>query len=158
MRQSLTLALLQARETAMLFFRPILHKYNLTEQQWRIMRVLFNLRSVDFDELSKKTCILKPSLTGILNRMERDELIFKLKPLNDQRKLFIALTEKGQFISKHVHYEIELGYKKIESSFSLEKLNALQALIEEFNALSSSTELLELNTQPIAEKQNSSTS
>lgn len=48
MHESLTIALLQAREAAMAFFRPILKANHLTEQQWRIIRVLADNRSIDF--------------------------------------------------------------------------------------------------------------
>ncbi|MDA5180708.1 homoprotocatechuate degradation operon regulator HpaR, partial [Klebsiella pneumoniae] len=40
MHDSLTIALLQAREAAMAYFRPIVKRHNLTEQQWRIVRIL----------------------------------------------------------------------------------------------------------------------
>ncbi len=40
MHDSLTIALLQAREAAMAHFRPIVKRHNLTEQQWRIVRIL----------------------------------------------------------------------------------------------------------------------
>ncbi|MGB8973723.1 MAG: homoprotocatechuate degradation operon regulator HpaR, partial [Pseudomonas capeferrum] len=36
---SLTLSLLQAREAAMAFFRPLLNEHDLTEQQWRVIRI-----------------------------------------------------------------------------------------------------------------------
>ena len=39
-RPSLTLTLLQAREAAMSFFRPLLNQHDLTEQQWRVIRIL----------------------------------------------------------------------------------------------------------------------
>jgi len=38
---SLTLALMQARESAMDFFRPHLNRHNITEQQWRVIRILW---------------------------------------------------------------------------------------------------------------------
>ncbi len=41
MHDSLTIALLQAREAAMSYFRPIVKRHNLTEQQWRIVRILW---------------------------------------------------------------------------------------------------------------------
>ena len=34
------------------FFRPVLKEHNLTEQQWRIIRVLADKRSIDFHELA----------------------------------------------------------------------------------------------------------
>ncbi|WP_340613491.1 homoprotocatechuate degradation operon regulator HpaR [Xenorhabdus thailandensis] len=135
MHESLTIALLQARETAMGFFRPILKSYNLTEQQWRIIRVLASSRSIDFHDLACLTCILRPSLTGILTRMERDGLIFRLKPMNDQRKLYVSLTPAGQELYEQAKGQIAEGYKAIEDAFSPEKLAQLLGLLDEFIAI-----------------------
>ncbi|MGQ7172424.1 MarR family transcriptional regulator, partial [Escherichia sp. R-CC3] len=65
-------------------------------QQWRIVRILAESPSMDFHDLAYRACILRPSLTGILTRMERDGLVLRLKPINDQRKLYISLTKEGQ--------------------------------------------------------------
>lgn len=48
MHDSLTIALLQAREAAMAYFRPIVKRHNLTEQQWRIVRILADVRRWTF--------------------------------------------------------------------------------------------------------------
>ncbi len=60
MHDSLTIALLQAREAAMGYFRPIVKRHNLTEQQWRIVRVLAEHPSMDFHDLAFRTCIFAP--------------------------------------------------------------------------------------------------
>lgn len=135
MHESLTIALLQAREAAMAFFRPILKAHNLTEQQWRIIRLLADNRSIDFHELARKTCILRPSLTGILTRMERDHLIFRLKPVNDQRKLYVSLTQEGQSLYNKARPQVEEGYALIESAFSPEKMAQLSLLLDELITL-----------------------
>ncbi|CDH32188.1 homoprotocatechuate degradation operon regulator HpaR [Xenorhabdus bovienii] len=140
MHESLTIALLQARETAMGFFRPILKSYNLTEQQWRIIRVLASSRSIDFHDLACLTCILRPSLTGILTRMERDGLIFRLKPMNDQRKLYVSLTPAGQELYEQARGQVNDGYKAIEDAFSPAKLTQLLALLDEFTSIGNSTQ------------------
>jgi hypothetical protein len=65
--QSLPMALLRAREIAMGYFRPLLNA-RVTEQQWRVIRVL-GVRRAQFHELSR---IVDPAaeLTGILTRLE----------------------------------------------------------------------------------------
>lgn len=50
---------------------------------------------MDFHDLAFRACILRQSLTGILTRMERDGLVLRLKPVNDQRKLYVSLTPAG---------------------------------------------------------------
>src|SRR6218665_2463131 len=95
-RASLTLTLLQAREAAMVFFRPSLNQHDLTEQQWRVIRILHQQGEMESYQLAHLACILKPSMTGVLARLERDGLVNRSKPAHDQRRMHVNLTEKGQ--------------------------------------------------------------
>lgn len=72
---SLNLSLIQAREALMIQFRPILNQSNLSDQQWRVIRLLAENGTLDFQDLVKQTCILAPSLTGILSRLEKSNLL-----------------------------------------------------------------------------------
>ncbi|MDT0130966.1 MarR family transcriptional regulator, partial [Acinetobacter baumannii] len=87
MHDSLTIALLQAREAAMAYFRQIVKRHNLTEQQWRIVRILAERPSMDFHDLAFRACILRPSLTGILTRMEQAPVVTENSP-EDQAFFF----------------------------------------------------------------------
>ncbi|EOX0736392.1 homoprotocatechuate degradation operon regulator HpaR [Salmonella enterica subsp. enterica serovar Newport] len=135
MHDSLTIALLQAREAAMTYFRPIVKNHNLTDQQWRIVRILADSPSMDFHELAFRSCILRPSLTGILTRMERDGLVLRLKPVNDQRKLYVMLTEQGQTLYARARSQVEEAYRKIEADFTPEKTQQLMLLLDDLIAL-----------------------
>lgn len=135
MHDSLTIALLQAREAAMGHFRPIVKRHNLTEQQWRIVRILAESPSMDFHDLAFRACILRPSLTGILTRMERDGLVLRLKPVSDQRKLYASLTAEGTRLYQSAQAQVEEAYRLIEEEFTSEKMQQLTALLEEFIAL-----------------------
>ena len=139
MHDSLTIALLQAREAAMTHFRPIVKRHNLTEQQWRIVRILAENPSMDFHDLAFRACILRPSLTGILTRMERDGLVLRLKPVNDQRKLYISLTPAGSTLYERARSEVEEAYRLIEAEFTVEKMRQLTALLQEFLTLGNGT-------------------
>lgn len=138
MHDSLTIALLQAREAAMTYFRPIVKSHNLTDQQWRIVRILADSPSMDFHELAFRSCILRPSLTGILTRMERDGLVLRLKPVNDQRKLYVMLTEQGQTLYARARSQVEEAYRKIEADFTPEKTQQLMLLLDDLIALDAS--------------------
>ena len=122
MHDSLTIALLQAREAAMAYFRPIVKRHNLTEQQWRIVRILAERPSMDFHDLAFRACILGPSLTGILTRMERDGLVLRLKPVNDQRKLYVSLTPAGTALYESAQAEVEETYRLLEAQLGFKKV------------------------------------
>ena len=80
---------------------------------------------MDFHDLAYRACILRPSLTGILTRMERDGLVLRLKPINDQRKLYISLTKEGQALYNRAQTQIEEAYRQIELTHLLEEFIAL---------------------------------
>ena len=132
-RPSLTLSLLQAREAAMSHFRPALNEQGLTEQQWRIIRILYQYEILESNQLAELACILKPSLTGILNRMIEQDLIKKEKDANDQRINLISLTQEGlNCFNQHV-VKMEASYRNIQAQFGEEKIKQLMELLNELS-------------------------
>ncbi|MEV4700205.1 MarR family transcriptional regulator [Pseudomonas brassicacearum] len=63
----------------MAFFRPALNKHNRTEQQWRIIRISRQQGTPESHQLAHHACILVPSMTGVLSRLERDGLVHRQK-------------------------------------------------------------------------------
>lgn len=134
-RPSLTLALLEAREAIMSHFRPALNEVGLTEQQWRIIRILYQYEELESNQLAELACILKPSLTGILNRMVEQKLIQKHKDYDDQRIILISLTENGLECFKTQVVKMEASYQKIQEQYGKEKMKQLLELLKELNKL-----------------------
>ena len=66
---------LKARESLLLHFRPILNHFGVTEQQWRILRVLDEHAQLEPREMCELCQILSPSMTGVLSQMEELGLI-----------------------------------------------------------------------------------
>jgi homoprotocatechuate degradation regulator HpaR len=128
-RPSLTLTLLQAREAAMAFFRPLLNEHDLTEQQWRVIRILRQQGELESHQLAHLACILKPSMTGVLTRLERDGIVRRRKSAEDQRRVFVALTEQGQQRFVDMSAGMESNYLKIQEQFGEESLAQLLELL-----------------------------
>ncbi len=61
--------------------------------------------------------------------MERDGLVLRLKPINDQRKLYISLTKEGQALYNRAQTQIEEAYRQIEAEFTAEKMQQLTHLL-----------------------------
>lgn len=132
-RPSLTLALLEAREAAMTHFRPALKEIGLTEQQWRVIRILSQHEALESNQLADFACILKPSLTGILSRMIDQGLISKRKGETDQRIHLISLTEQGRQIFEIQALKMEESYKKIQQQYGAEKLEKLIEMLKDLS-------------------------
>ncbi|WJD60748.1 homoprotocatechuate degradation operon regulator HpaR [Pseudomonas kurunegalensis] len=132
---SLTLSLLQAREAAMAFFRPLLNEHDLTEQQWRVIRILKQHGELENYQLAELACILKPSMTGVLGRLERDGLVRRQKAAQDQRRVFVTLTEGGEACFASMKEGMEANYQKIQAQFGEEKLQQLMGLLNELKRI-----------------------
>ncbi len=132
---SLPMALLRARETIMSFFRPLLNEHGLTEQQWRIIRVLHEHDDMEFHELARITCILPPSLSGMLTRLERMSLIKRRKIAGDRRRLHVSLSREGAERFTDISRRMEVAYRDIETRFGARRLGALFKLLKEAREL-----------------------
>ncbi|GHC23176.1 transcriptional regulator [Kushneria pakistanensis] len=134
---SLTLALLQARESAMDFFRPHLNQHNVTEQQWRVIRILWQAedQTLESYQLAERACILRPSLTGVLVRLEQNGLVRRWKPETDQRRLCVTLTPQGNALFDSMKGEMMRQYQKIQQRLGPEKYRTLMGLLDEVQKL-----------------------
>ena len=131
-RQSLPMELLRAREAAMVRFRPMLRQHGLTEQQWRVIRALAAYDSIDASELARRSFLLAPSLTRILQFLEKENLLKRLADDNDQRRSLLQLTGKGKRVFSEVAPYSEEQYAKIESEFGAERLEIMYKLLADF--------------------------
>lgn len=134
-RQSLTLTLLQAREAAMGFFRPSLNQHGLTEQQWRVIRILSQHRELEINCLAELACILKPSMTGVLARMEAAGMVVRRKVEQDQRRVLVRLAEKGEACFSSMSQNMEENYLRLQAQLGEEKLQTLLSLLNDLKTL-----------------------
>ncbi|MGO4834713.1 homoprotocatechuate degradation operon regulator HpaR, partial [Rhizobiaceae sp. 2RAB30] len=91
-RRSLPIALLRAREAVMGRFRPMLAAHDVTEQQWRVIRVLGETSPLDATEVADRACVLAPSLTRIIKALEDRALITRERDANDGRRAMLAIA------------------------------------------------------------------
>ena len=112
--RNLPLLLLQARERVIAHFRPILQANRITEQQWRIVRVLLDTAELEPRQISELCRISSPSLAGVLARMEELGLITRARLERDQRRVHVALTARGRALAARIAGEIDATYGRIE--------------------------------------------
>jgi len=122
---SLPFLLLQARETCMARFRPILNAHGLTEQQWRVLRALAESKGLAATALAARTLILRPSLTGIIDRLERDGLVVRKKSATDGRKACICMTPRARRLYNRIMPLVEAEYAGMRSGFDEKSWEAL---------------------------------
>jgi homoprotocatechuate degradation regulator HpaR len=119
----------------MTFFRPGLNDHDLTEQQWRVIRILRQQGELESHQLAHQACILKPSMSGVLKRLERDGLVSRRKSAEDQRRIFLNLTEQGHACFLSMSEGMERNYLEIQQQFGEKKLQKLLELLEDLKKI-----------------------
>ncbi|MBQ6257512.1 MAG: MarR family transcriptional regulator [Clostridia bacterium] len=76
-------------------YRKPLEDLNLTYTQYIVMMVLWEYGGMTEGELGKKVRLDSGTLAPLLKRLEKLGLIERIRPENNERKLFLALTPEG---------------------------------------------------------------
>jgi homoprotocatechuate degradation regulator HpaR len=127
--RSLPMSLLRAREAVMRQFRPSLRQHGLTEQQWRILRALTSVESIEVTELAHVAFLLGPSLSRILRDLEARELIERKVAKADLRRAMVSITAKGLKLIEAVAPTSETIYAEITKRYGARKLGELQDML-----------------------------
>jgi len=141
--------LLQAREAVMTHTRPSLREHGLSDQQWRVLRVLGEhansteeAEGVETGRVAREAFLLGPSLTGVLTRMERDGLIERSRCSQDARRTVVRATKLGLSKVAKLSEAIEAHYAWMESELGKQKLAQLYQLLDA---------VIQLETSPMDE-------
>lgn len=128
--RSLPIALLRARETVMLPIREMLSRSNISEQKWRVLRVVSESGPMDQTLIAKRACLLLPSLTRIIKAMEHDGLLVRTPGSDDKRKSMVTITAEGQAIIDTHAVESNLLFQNLQKEFGREDMRTLLDLLE----------------------------
>jgi homoprotocatechuate degradation regulator HpaR len=135
-RQSLPIALLRAREAVMAYFRPHHRKGGITEQQWRVIRVLYLDGETDATSLARRSYLLAPSLSRILKDLEAAGHVRRRPGTDDSRQSLLSLSPKGSATVTRAAPFLDGIHREIARRFGRDRVDALLALLAEFeNAL-----------------------
>ena len=141
--------LLQAREAVMMHTRPSLREHGLSDQQWRVLRVLGEhanrsdaAEGVETGRVAREAFLLGPSLTGVLTRMARDGLIERSRCPQDARRTVVRATPLGLSKVAKLSEAIEAHYAWMESELGKQKLAQLYQLLDA---------VIQLETSPVDE-------
>jgi len=134
-RRSIPIALIRAREKVMGPIREMLADSGITEQQWRILRVLEEFGPQDSSTLADRACLLLPSQTRIVQTLLEKGLVTRQADDRDRRKQTVAITKAGRAIIDTKLPEAQAIAARIEDVIGKKKLAQLLEILEDFQKL-----------------------
>ena len=112
---SLPMLLNRSLDAIMPPYRDLFQEFGVTEQQWRVLRVLWEQKHLTSAQISILTLLPSPSLVGILDRLEKKELVKRLRSSSDRREINITITDKGRELQSEVMPKV----KKIQDQIKV---------------------------------------
>ena len=77
-------------------------KYGLTGPQCSVLRTLVNDGPMSSADLSRMLYVTPSNITGIIDRLEKKDLVERIKKQGDRRVTLITLTESGQQLGSSI--------------------------------------------------------
>jgi homoprotocatechuate degradation regulator HpaR len=127
--RSLPMALIRARETVMTPIREMLAETGLTEQQWRVLRVLAEFGEMDSHSLASRASLLLPSLTRMAATLRGKGLITQERDPKDRRRQMLNITQSGQEIIKTYRHQASDIMEEFRNTLGAENYEALLDLL-----------------------------
>ncbi len=112
-------------------YRNMLAKIGVTEQQWRVMRVLDERGTMDPKEIAKAACLLNPSLTRIMQLLEKKGVISRKVHPEDRRRVQVRITAQGRAMLVAAQPESLKIAERLRTRVGQEKLDLLLDLLSE---------------------------
>ena len=128
-RTSLPISLLRVREVIMESVRPMLASHDITEQQWRVLRVISEAGTADATTVADKACLLAPSLTRILRTLTAKGHVEVFKDAKDGRRSMMKLTQSGQLFMNKVAPESKEIFNDLRSIVGEDRWEALTTVL-----------------------------
>lgn len=80
-------------------------QFGLTGPQLTIVKLLESLGDLSLSSLSERIRAQNSTVTGIIDRMEREGLVRRERSTSDRRVVFIRLSDKGQKLAREIEVE-----------------------------------------------------
>jgi homoprotocatechuate degradation regulator HpaR len=88
-------------------FRPLLRAFNLSEQQWRVLRALASISEIEIKDLARSTCLVPPSLSRILKNLKNRGLIARRRSDEDMRHGYVSISCDGRTVVENMEPVVE---------------------------------------------------
>ena len=134
---SLPMILSRSLDDIMPQYRSLFQAHGITDQQWRVMRALWEQEHLTSKQISQITLIPAPSLVGILDRLEKKGLLGRLRSVKDRRLVFIRPTRAGRELQELMLPKIEEIHNFLKERVTSTEWNEMKRILDKLSGHSS---------------------
>ena len=109
-----------AQHTVFQYFSGCLEKYDITPAQYGVLSCLWDKEYSTPKQISEELCLEMSTISGVLDRMQKKELIERVVNEKDHRGVRVMATEKGNALKEPVRQVVEDMNKRVLKMFSVD--------------------------------------
>lgn len=113
--------------------REILNSYTITPPQFIALQWLFEHGDMTIGELSNKMYLAFSTTTDLVDRMEKNELVVRIREEQDRRVVRIKLLKEGERIIEEVIEKRREYLQNVLTEFSEDEVEQFSFLLEKLH-------------------------
>jgi DNA-binding MarR family transcriptional regulator len=114
------------------FQRRTMREAGLTPAQYFILSLLWEKDCMSFKDLADASLTSRPTITGIVDTLEKKDLVTREPNPNDRRSLLVSLTEQGRTL-RHTTPTLESIFMSCCNGLTPVETQQLSALLQKLN-------------------------
>ena len=115
--------------------RDMLAQSGVSEQKWRVLRVVQEKGPLELSQIAEEACLLLSSLTRMIGPMVAEGLITRTTPPEDRRKTVVAISPQGEALIRAHAADSAAIFARMEAEFGEARLEQLLDLLEALQRL-----------------------
>lgn len=113
--------------------REILNSYTITPPQFVALQWLFEHGDMTIGDLSNKMFLAFSTTTDLVDRMEKNDLVVRIREEQDRRVVRIKLLKEGERIIEEVIKKRQGYLEAVLDDFSEEEVEQFSSLLEKMH-------------------------
>jgi MarR family transcriptional regulator, 2-MHQ and catechol-resistance regulon repressor len=112
------------------FSEAHVRQFDLTPSQFDVIATLGNTDGLTMGEIGDRTLITKGTLTGVIDRLIKKDLVCRATPDDDRRSVFVQLTPAGETLFETVFPDHIAHLKERFDRLDASELELLKVLLQ----------------------------
>lgn len=106
--------------------QKVLEPYDLTREQWPVLAMLWEEEGASQNKIGAYLCKDQPTITRIIDRLEKKRLVKRVTNTRDRRAYRIVLTEEGKQLNEVLPKLVDDLLKRAQAGLTEEQVAALK--------------------------------
>lgn len=129
--QEAALNLLRTSDQFQNRFLRLFRQHGVTPSQYNVLRILRGEgKPLPCQEIAERMIQVVPAMTGLVDRLEKQDLVCRDRSSEDRRVIYIALTEQGTKLLAELDEPVIELHRKLLGHMSDTELRELSRLLE----------------------------